>query len=165
MADELEAMKAVSDALGELEDDARLRVLQWANAKFCGGAPAALKTIATRQENDGTQDHETFAEFFHAAAPNSEKEKAAVAAYWLQFREGVDSFASQSLNSNLKDLGYKVSNITDALSQCMKEKPALIIQMKKSGSSKQARKTYKMTEAGRRWVEGLVRMNRGNENG
>ena len=52
----------------------------------------------------------------------------------------------------LKDLGHRASNITDALSSAMKEKPALIIQVKKSGSARQARKLYKLTDAGVKWV-------------
>ncbi len=66
------------------------------------------------------------------------------------------TFASQAINSLLKNLGYQVGNITDAITQCMREKPASIIQTRKSGSTKQSRKEYKMTEAGRRKVLSML---------
>jgi hypothetical protein len=36
------------------------------------------------------------------------------------------------------------------------QKPALVVQLKKSGSTKQARKKYKLTTAGKKAVEQLI---------
>jgi DNA-binding PadR family transcriptional regulator len=59
----------------------------------------------------------------------------------------------------MKHLGHGVKNITSALSSLMNEKPQRVVQLKKSGSTKQARKQYKVTEAGknavRRMLEGV----------
>lgn len=90
---------------------------------------------------------------FHKFDPSSEGEKALIAAYYKMRDKGENSFSSQEINTELKSLGYGVKNITDAISSCMAQKPALIIQLKKSGSSKQARKVYKITDAGIRYVE------------
>jgi DNA-binding HxlR family transcriptional regulator len=79
-----------------------------------------------------------------------------VGAYWVSIVEGQTTFASQAINALLKDLGYQVGNITDAITQCMREKPAWIIQTRKSGSTKQSRKEYKLTEAGRRRVIAML---------
>ena len=56
----------------------------------------------------------------------------------------------------MKDLGHGVGNITDALTALKEERPALILQLKKSGTSKQARKTYKLTQEGIRRVQGMM---------
>jgi len=98
----------------------------------------------------------TFAELFHAARPQSEREKALVAAYWIQRSGGVEQFAAQQLNTELKHIGYGVTNITDALNQLIGDRPSLVIQLMKGGSTKQARKTYKMTDAGTRRVNEML---------
>jgi DNA-binding PadR family transcriptional regulator len=49
-----------------------------------------------------------------------------------------------------------VSNITTALSSLIERKPQLVIQTRKSGNSKQARKRYRLTDAGIRAVERMI---------
>lgn len=79
-----------------------------------------------------------------------------VAAYWVQVCQGTGSFQSQSLNDGLKDLGHGIGNITEALSQLKDDRPALLLQLKKSGNTRQARKTYKLTQAGMKRVEEMT---------
>jgi hypothetical protein len=113
-----------------------------------GGSEAAAEQRSS--------DYETFADLFNAANPKTEKDKAAVAAYYAQVCEEAGSFQSQSLNDLLKNLGHGIGNITEALNQLKNERPALILQLKKSGSSRQARKTYKLTLEGIKRVESMV---------
>lgn len=153
MADkELAAMAALSSALEELDQTERRRVLSWAASKF-GGSNTRTDALSAREPSDDAND--TLAEFFARLSPRTEKEKALAVAYWMQFREGVSEFVSQDVNSRLKDLGYPIKNITDALSQLQSENPKRVVQLRKSGSSRQARKTYKVTDAGRRSVESM----------
>lgn len=98
----------------------------------------------------------TFAELFDAAGPTMEKDKALVAAYWMQVCENAPSFPAQPLNDLLKDLGHRIGNITEALTALKNERPALILQLKKSGSSRQARKIYKLTQEGARRVAAMT---------
>lgn len=159
--EELTAMKQIADALEPLDEAARARALHWAFSSF-GGAPNAKQTFGmggnTRPgiANDSAADSETFAELFEAASPTTEREKGLVAAYWVQVCQGQPSFGSQPLNDALKDLGHGVGNITDALSALKDERPALLLQLKKSGTSKQARKTYKLTQEGIRRVQNMM---------
>lgn len=62
--------------------------------------------------------------------------------------QGHEHFASQAVNKELQNLGHALSNVTDAFKQLQNKKPALAIQVKKSGRSQQARKQYKLTQAG-----------------
>ncbi len=154
---ELDAMKQISDLLEPLEPEARARVMAWVSGSLSIGrvqasSPPSLMT-ATEALN---ANFGSFAELFHAADPKSEKERALIAAYWIQQSEGADQFASQQLNTELKNIGYRVGNITDALSQLIDERPNLVIQVAKSGSTKQARKTYKITDAGFRRVSEML---------
>lgn len=155
MADrELAAMAALAAALEDLEPAERKRVLGWGASKFLG---EPLPAASFKQAGPGSEEAEdTLAEFFARISPRTEKEKALVVAYWMQFKEGVTEFVSQDANGRLKDLGYPIKNITDALSQLQSENPKRVVQLRKSGSSRQARKTYKVTDAGRRSVESMV---------
>ena len=60
----------------------------------------------------------------------------------------MGSFDATRANRELKHLGHNVANVTVALTYLMQQKPALVLQLRKSGSTKQARKTYKVTTAG-----------------
>jgi hypothetical protein len=163
--DEIKAMGAVSAALENLENEGRARVLSWAMSHY-GVASSPAKPMWAVVGKTGSEagtvsaairGHETFADLFNAAHPTTEKDKALVAAYWVQVCEGMGSFQSQSLNDLLKDLGHGIGNITEALNQLKDDRPALVLQLKKSGSSRQARKTYKLTLEGSKRVDAMTR--------
>jgi hypothetical protein len=169
MQQELDAMAKIAALLEGLEPPARARVLGWVIAAMdvraiSNGGPSLPKVATKGTSSEAPQRFATFAELFHAVGPSTEKEKALVAAYWIQQSSGVDQFASQQVNSELKHIGYGVTNITDALTQLIEDRPNLVIQLTKSGSTKQARKTYKVTDAGlRRINEMLEPADRGGE--
>ncbi len=157
---EIKAMGAVAAALELLDDEGRARVLHWAASHYgltglahgpiFRGGKSWTSSNASPQVSGA---YETFAELFNAAGPKTEKDKSLVAAYWVQICEGVESFQSQALNDSLKDLGHGIGNITEALSQLKNDRPALLLQLKKSGNSRQARKTYKLTQEGIKRVD------------
>jgi len=158
---EIGAMSAISSALDELDSDARTRVLHWAMSHYglANSGPKSFQAPGTNlnyPHTSTTGRYGTFAELFDAAQPNTEREKAMVAAYWLQVCESNENFQSQSLNDLLKNLGHGIGNITEALNQLKNDRPALLLQLKKSGSSRQARKTYKLTLEGSKRVEAMI---------
>lgn len=163
MRTELQIMDVVATAVGELEPQAQSRVVRWViEALAIPGFDRSTSARKNESVLNATPSHEepsTFAEFYHLASPKIDKEKALVAAYWVQKTNGAQNFGSQQLNSELKQTGYGVSNITDALNQLMGEKPSCVIQLTKSGSSQQARKTYKITDAGLRRVREMITTN------
>lgn len=140
---ELKAMSDVVAALKPLDSDARSRVLNYAASRY--RADGAIGQADSKIHPDNFND---FAGLFTAASPKSEVEKALVGGYWLQVGLGQPSFTGQQLNGILNDLGSRVKNITDALGSLQKKKPALVIQVSKSGKSQQARKTYRLTQPG-----------------
>jgi hypothetical protein len=85
---------------------------------------------------------------FAAASPENDTDRALVGAYWFQVIKGQADIDSQEVNSELKHLGHGVGNITRAFDHLMAAKPQLVIQTRKSGKAKQARKKYRVTEAG-----------------
>ena len=120
-----------------------------------GDEDAEVQAIEKRQQ-DATK-YNSFAELFDAAQPKSNGDCALVAGYWLQVCQGAESFDGQSANSALKNLGHGLTNVTNAVDTLKNQKPALALQLKKSGTSQQARKTYKITVAGIKAVEAMIR--------
>ena len=59
----------------------------------------------------------------------------------------------QSLNKILKHHGKGVANVTVAVARLADADPALMLQVKKAGTSRQARKSYKVTTLGMSFVE------------
>jgi hypothetical protein len=160
---ELDAINLIVNALSPLDDDSRTRVLEYVKSRL-GVKTALLKTKEddpaigpmAAQSGSGSVVFSDLAELYEAARPNKDADKALVAAYWTQVFEGQESFDSQSINKGLKHLGVGVTNITGALSRLIEQKPSLILQLKKNGKSKQARKLFKVTEAGKKAVGAMI---------
>lgn len=154
---EFEAMHAVFAALEPLEAESRERVLTYIAGRLqvsmvhqhsprtdtSGGGQLDLAAASA-----AGQPFSSLAELHEAARPVSGKDRVLVAAYWLQVCEGADNFVSFQVNKALKDLGHGVANITGAIDALRQQTPALVLQLKKAGSTRQARKTYKVTAAG-----------------
>lgn len=169
---ELEAMNQVAEALEDLTEQERSRVLRWAAERYEVALP---KGSAQRRESvdesdedyeveegkgggedaggsgDGSFEH--FAELYHAVDPSTDSERVLVAAYWTQEIDGNESFGSTALNKMLKELGHGVGTINKAMTSNINRKPALILQVKRGGTSRQSRKTYKLTGAGVQWMK------------
>jgi hypothetical protein len=164
---EFAAMHTVYDALKPLSPEAQARVighvaevLGLSSPKTKPKPPGTAKADGNvpDEEDDHTEatSYKTFAELFDAAQPQTTAQKALVAGYWLQVCEGAESFDGQRANKELTHLGHKVPNITNAISTLNSQKPSLAIQLKKSGTSQQARKTYKITTAGETAVKEMI---------
>ena len=165
---EFAAMQSVFKALEPLDAHSRERVFQYIAARLGISAvrEARSSSLAGDEENgeqpklgEGSTsqgEFATLAELHDAANPGSDRDSALVAAYWLQVCEGADSFVSYSVNKALKELGHGVSNITGAFDGLKGQKPALVLQLKKAGKSRQARKTHKVTRAGVNAVKEMI---------
>ena len=157
---EIEVMNLIAKAMETIDAEAKHRVAFWTGQRYGTGSIAPRPPTAVNHSTSlGAIDvtsFEMFADLFDAASPNTDKERALVAAYWTQICKGEANFASQTLNTNLKDLGHGVSNITLALEHLKDERPALVLQLKKSGAAKQARKTYKLTREGAVRVQAMI---------
>jgi hypothetical protein len=174
---EIDAMSAVATALADLDEDAQNRVLRWAAERYGvtvggsrggGGSRGRVDRghnttnggqtgdVGHRGEGEDAPAFEHFAELFAAVQPKTNDDKALVAAYWVQEIQGQAQWQSRQLTTELKNLGHPIPNITDALSSNMRKKPQRVIQLRKSGNSRQANKTYKVTYEGLAHVRGML---------
>jgi hypothetical protein len=161
---EVEAMRTVASALDPLPEEARTRVIAWAAALYSIRGPGTGIVQGTRQQGEAAVPNAggavtsfgTLAEFFDASDPQTESEKALVAGLWLQKQEGMSNLDSAAVNSELKQLGHAVTNVTMAFGRLIDQKPALAVQTAKAGKTRQARKKYMITKAGEKYVERML---------
>ena len=165
MDSEIEAMTAITKALEPLEDDVRSRVLKWAVSRFGNGskihslhgnsidAPHSVQQQA--EYTDLFESSLELAEFFATCDPKTDAQKALVVASWLQFMNGLSEWTSQEVNHELKDLGHGIGNITRAFDNLKGTRPQLIVQTRKDGTTKQARKKFKVTNEGKKRVQAM----------
>jgi hypothetical protein len=113
------------------------------------------KSPANGSAASSTQfDH--FAELFDAVRPQNDMEKAMTAAYWEQVIRGRNDWQSQTINKELKDLGHYITAINKALTAGMQTKPALVLQLKKTGAAQQGRKTCKLSSEGVKFIRSRI---------
>jgi hypothetical protein len=161
---EIEAMGAVNQALAGLDRESAVRILKWAadrygvdvSARFHPGTRDSLDAPIRAAPNQNQMSHSDVAEIYAAAEPATDAERALVVGYWLQRTGSSENLAAQDINKELKHLGHGVSNVTVALNGLIQQKPQLVIQVRKSGTTKQARKLYRLTAAGIGKVEEMI---------
>jgi hypothetical protein len=158
---EVAAMGMVETALVSLGEEECARIIRWATERFCPSIQQVPRAgqegrQIQKQTEDPIEVPQDASELYSQAAPETEQERALVVAYWVQEVQGKGEFDSQTVNSQLKNLGHGVSNITRALDDLKKQKPQLVIQIEKSGRTKQARKRYKVTVAGKAEVKKML---------
>jgi len=169
MDQEIEAMGTVAGAVSPLDEDAQGRVIRWAAERF--GVTLGTKgrgrpgrgededpdeEVTEREIQEEAPEFEHFAELFDAAGPKTDVDRVLVAGYWMQVVQGGPSFQALELNNELKNLGHAIGNVTDALTNNKERKPARILQLRKAGTTRQARKTYKLTHEGMIFVQGMI---------
>lgn len=158
---ELEAMSVVHGALEPLEGPARERVLRWAAAKF---EVSAGTNSGRASDRGGVQDPEggdvpeftDVGDLVHASGAANGPERALVVGYWFQEAQSQDGWTAAALNSTLRNMGHPLANVTKTLDSLKARKPALVMQVSKSGRARQARKTYRLTTAGLSTVRQMI---------
>lgn len=161
--EELKAMQETYKSLSPLGSDAQRRVIEWVSGRLDIQTEKATYLRAMDSHvSDSDQDdskYKTFADLFNNALPTTNSNKVLVAGYWLQICQGHEEFPSQMANKELQNLGHAITNVTEGFNGLKSKKPALAIQVKKSGKSQQARKQYKLTHAGITEVENMIKQN------
>ena len=89
--------------------------------------------------------------------PETMAERALIGAYTLSRGKADKTVASQAINAELKRAGIPVPNITRAIESNLRAKPPLMMQKKKMGTTRQARKQYAITPEGVEFVENKLR--------
>jgi hypothetical protein len=183
MDTEIAAMQNCHEQLNPLDTNTKVRVIQWLVSKYeLYSQTTFINNNATKQsgnevkvitddvlepangetlvavplQTNKLENYDALADFFSATNPNLEWEKALVVATYLQVKNGLTEFTGFEINKELKNLGYASSNITTAFNGCMDRKPQLILQLRKDGKARQAKKKYKVSAEGIKYVNALL---------
>ena len=184
---EIEAIAKCHDLFKVLENDSKIRVIQWLISKFELNPGPSTWTKTHQQPNNSNRDtgkalpdvndeivaeeiitnplvnktlesYETVAECFSDASPNNEWEKALIVAAYLQVKNGLADITSFDVNKQLKNLGHASANITQAFDGNINRKPQFILQLRKDGKSKQAKKKYKVSGEGIKYANSMLQL-------
>lgn len=154
--DEIDAMKAIAAALEPLEKEAQGRVLRWAGERYSVAMPKGSGAgkagndgrLSPAEEDEPQREFDTAADLLAEAQASSEADRALVIGYWFQVILGQSDIEAQAVNTELKHQGHGLSNVTRAFDSLMHQRPQPVIQVRKTGTSRQARKKYKLTTVG-----------------
>jgi hypothetical protein len=109
---------------------------------------------ASKGEADAGSSVDTnFSELVEKWSPESQSEWALLAAYHLTQGKAEATVTGQAINGVLKNHGKPMANVTVAVSRLVNADPALMLQVRKDGTSRQARKLYRMTALGVSFVK------------
>jgi hypothetical protein len=159
---EVEAMGGLTVALDGLEPEQQARVLRWAAERY--GISLGVKK-PTLSGTGGIGGHEgepseyaDLGDLFSAAAPSTDEDRALVVASWLQeFQEEKQpNVTGAQVNKELKNLGHGSNSINKVFDALIATSPQQVIQVRKSGTTRQGRKNYKVTRAGVNRVRELL---------
>ena len=159
---ELRAMITVYEALKDLDDVAKARVIEWVSGKFqlAYGKRIYPKTDMGLQETGYEErsllDFSTVADAFAVANPKNTADKALVVAAYLQTSKGGSDVSGREINKELTQIGHGVHNITRAVEPLIRKKPQFLIQTRKEGKTKQAQKKYRVTNEGFTFIKRLI---------
>jgi hypothetical protein len=167
---EIAAMAAIARALDPLTEEARTRVLAWARSRYApavsvfGTGAAVLEPVALSAKGTTAgpvvrtlASFRTLAEFLVECSADSDAQRVLAAATFMAAQVNAGQFTSAQVHAELKHVGHRVANITRTLEELIAAKPALVAMEGKSGATKQARKLYSVTDAGRQEVQRMLR--------
>jgi hypothetical protein len=153
---ELEALSTISALLLNLPEASQRRILKWLSSRFEVAVDTKRSSSESTLTGEPSKEFPDAATLFVATNPRTGGEKALTIGFWLQeclHQEDWDGF---TVNTELKHLGHGLKNVTDALNALIEHRPQLVVQLRKSGKTKQARKRYKLTVEGIRKVRQML---------
>lgn len=106
-----------------------------------------------RPRGTGRRGAAQIASMMEQWSPETMAERALLGAYSLAKGRADRTVTSQAINAELKRNGIPVPNITRAIESNLRAKPPLMVQKKKMGTTRQARKQYAITSEGVAFVE------------
>ncbi len=162
---ELVVMAEIKRLLSTVEPAAAGRVARWVADRY-GVHPTGRAFIASGGSDSGSgggNGPADLATIYEAANPTKTSERVMVVTYWFQVVQGQTDVDSQRVNTELKQLGHGLKNITSAFSELIRERPQLVLQVRKGGSTRQARKRYRLTAEGIKTVKALLASGAGDE--
>ncbi len=107
----------------------------------------AQKTV-TRVRKKKIKDFETVLDLFSTAVPKTSTEKVVLMAAYLQEKQAFQEITPYDISFRLKRINYGVSNTSYVISEILKRKPSLMVEIKTEDQTKSSRKKLRLTRKG-----------------
>lgn len=181
MLNELTVMNTVAEVIAPLSHDEKRRVIEWLSDYYdiYGDDIAIAEALvegedeeqpvvaivteevadepeAEYEEAEAVEEEPaplTFESFYAQIAPKTAIQKIVTSAYWLETREGKESWKSFEVNKLLKSIDVKVTSVSGTLAIDAKRPSPLTVVLDKSGDSMQSRKTFALSVEGQQFIE------------
>ena len=151
----IELLDRINDAVARYDPSLREKASTVLMERAFGNVPREAGVAGgTPQAAPSSSD---FSALLEKWRPDTNPKWALLGAYFHTKVKGHETVSGQEINTTLKHYGTTIRNITDALSANIAARPAFILQVSKSGSSRQSRKTYRVTTQGLQYVEARLR--------
>lgn len=157
---ELDAIVSVNAILDELDPDQQRRVINWIADRYLKATPQANQQSRLAGAEEDSDDrllitNEMIHKRIRETNPRGEMATVLVVADLYQNHIGQNTtFYAHEISDLLKKANRQVSNITQALGQCVSHMPPLVV-AEKLGATRQAKNIYRVTESGRKYVADL----------
>lgn len=115
--------------------------------------PQGEEAAPTRRRRRRRLKDATLGDLLTLWRPSKASERALLGAYYVARYTDDKYVTSHAVNAALKEYDLQVANITRAIETCLNSTPALMAQVEKRGTTRQARKLYRITSAGVSVVE------------
>lgn len=171
MLNELKVLNDVADILRELSKGEQRRTLEWLLDYFDVYDEALVEDAFILDDDEAFADapfdgevvavedaaaDDSFEALCAKVAPKTAIQKIVTAAWWLETKEGKESWKSFEVNKLLKSIGIKVSSVSGTLAIEGKKEDSKVVVLDKSGDSMQARKTFRLSENGFKFIEARI---------
>ena len=172
MLRELETMESLIAVLEPFSASERSRMLAWLGDYF--ESEGALEAAGQQAEPDVAEDElgepldaddvqdeeevtiDTLEELMALVMPKTARQKVACVGWWLEERDGEESWRTYEVTKALKSIGQPLQHLSTTITHEKKRDDSMVVQVAKSGDSMQARGSYKLSELGRGFVEGRL---------
>ncbi len=172
---EISAMNDVLDALTNLDNGQRKRIVDWISARFklkgagafqvaVEGQTAAPETAlpvepmpevkrtrkprAKRTDEKDITDYETVLDLFSESNVKKVSSKILLMGAYLQEKLKFEEISSFDINSRLKRIKHGVTNISSSINGLLKKSPKVFEVIEKPGEEKATRRKFRVTEEG-----------------
>ncbi|MCP5051216.1 MAG: hypothetical protein GY940_28885 [bacterium] len=174
---ELHAMSLVFEALKDLDNGQRRRIINWVSDRLKSpGTNESVQTAATgkdphtpgkitkkkedapaKPKKKDISDFDTVLDLFAESEVKKSTAKVLLMAAYLQERHSYKEISSYDINFRLKRIGYKVTNISSLINGLLNRKPHLLVQVGAEEHQKRGRRKYQVTKEGLKIARGYLK--------
>ncbi len=144
---ELRTMRVAHQILSDVDKQMQIRIISWLQSKL--GIDAVAKQGELEEERPIAPTSKAPFEL-----ASTDKQKVLAAAIKL-VESGSGQFTSRQVAQKLREVGVVISNLTRTMTELVRSRPPLLIQLRKQGKTMQGRRLFMLSSHGKAKAAGL----------